>query len=307
MEVRFNVKMVIFILLFFGLASVLFALDEEQVYKRRIVWRGNENFYRYAVEIQKSENGRYRGLMREYTTTTFLTVSLPEGDYRFRITPHDILDRPLEATQWIQFEIKPAPEQIITESMDEKDTAGENEQIEVIDIIQSPENNEQPTDNDEQPTESNEKNSARLNTIGISAGTDFTDPMVIFALHGTYAPFRRQHIENIFFKAGCDIGLISRHEDAEKFYSLYPYINIGYFLPFKNRGGLFACAGAGYITGSYQFSHGGTAKLNYFTANVTAGANIIDAINISYTFKTDFTGVSHQTTVGYVYRFKQRR
>ncbi|MCL2212139.1 MAG: hypothetical protein FWB95_09485, partial [Treponema sp.] len=80
-----------------------------------------------------------------------------------------------------------------------------------------------------------------------------------------------------------------------------------YFLPFKNKGGFFAGGGAGYIIGSYQFSHGGKAGLSLFAANITAGFNIADVANISYTFKTNFSGVSHQIAIGYVYRFKQRR
>jgi len=225
---------------------------------------------------------------------------LPEntaGEYRFRITPHDILDRPHEATQWVRFTIRPAPA-----TDNKQDTSGESERIEVIDFEKTTDS-EQSTVNNEQLTEGNDiRNTARYNTIGISIGTAFTDPLVSVAIHGTYSP-----VNYFFIGAGFDAGFLSMFDGVDNFYSLYPYISAGFFMPVGNLFGIYAGAGAGYIIGSYEFSHGGKSDIGVFAVNITAGVNIFDAVNISYTFKTDFTGVSHQIAVGYVYRFLQRR
>ena len=313
MTIRFsiNIKLIFFmsLIILFKISSSLYASDEE-TFTRRFVWRGDENVWRYSVEIQISENRSFRSLRQEYTTTPYLVVSLPAGDYRFRIIPHDILDRPRDATQWVRFSIRSAPKQAAGSSRNRRgasggDSGGSEQIIEVINFEQITGDNDRPAVENEQSTESDEtRNSARyrFTTVGISAGTAFTDPLVILTLHGTYAP-----ANNFFIELGCDIGFISAYNDVESFYSFYPFINFYYFLPFKNKGGFFAGGGAGYIIGSYQFSHGGKADLRLFAANTTVGINIADVVNISHIFKVGFTGVSHQIAIGYVYRFKQRR
>ena len=70
--------LVLFVLLF-GITAFLDAQTEEQRYRRRVVWKPVEHIWRYAVEIQKSENGNYRGFLYEYTAVTYLEVSLPLG------------------------------------------------------------------------------------------------------------------------------------------------------------------------------------------------------------------------------------
>ena len=289
----------------------------------RIIWTGNEFIWRYSVEIEKMEDEAYKNFLQEYTTTSYLNVSVLPGIYRYRIIPYDILDRPGEGTQWVNFEIYSSfinnmsgseidAEQInnfgtddlreaqISESRHEADASFEHIILQEIELPN--EKNEQLIASEIHPSiDETIINSPRYNTLCFSAGTAFTDPLVIFSLQGTYAP-----INNFFIKLGCDFGFVSEYEGVENFYSLYPYVNLGYFLPFRNMGGVFAGAGIGYIFGSYQFSHGGKAGLGIFAVNVTAGMNIIDVINISYSFRTDFAAVNHQIAVGYVYRFKQK-
>ena len=142
-------------------------------------------------------------------------------------------------------------------------------------------------------------NAAKLNFIGGSVGTAFTDPAVIVTVHGSYAPVRYMYIE-----AGFDFGFVSVFEDVETYWSMYPYANIGVFAPFRGRGGFFASAGAGYMFGNYTFSHGTDFGASNFAVNVTAGFNIFDMFNISYSLRTDFGSVSNKLSVGYTYRFK---
>ena len=330
-----NKKDVCLFFLFLTTLHFIFA-QEESPYASvprsiKIYWTGVEYVWRYSVEIEKKENGVYKKFLQRFTTTPYLNLSILPGVYRYRIIPHDILDRPREGTVWIDFEIHNAliynkdnspvvyngdeinRDQIFNFDIDDlkkglEKHAEERERVtssteqQTTDIEQLTEKDDQLPTNELEKRDNDVKKLPKFNTIGVSAGTAFTDPLVSFTLHGTYSP-----INNFFIELGCDVGFISIHDDVDNFYSIYPYLNLGYFLPFKSKGGFFASAGAGYIIGSYKFSHGGTTDLNYFSANITAGVNIINAINISYTFKTDFTAVSHQIAVGYVYRFIQRK
>jgi len=141
---------------------------------------------------------------------------------------------------------------------------------------------------------------ARLNTIGVSAGSSFIDPVVIATVRGTIAPTRYWFIE-----AGLDIGLVSIYKDVESYFSLYPFVHTGFFVPFRNRGGLYIGAGAGFMTGQYAFFYG-KAPVNTFAADFIAGINIVNSLDISYTLRTNFditSPISNKLSIGYVYRF----
>jgi len=135
-------------------------------------------------------------------------------------------------------------------------------------------------------------------SIGVSAGTSFAAPWAIGTVHGTIAPFR-----NSFLELGIDYGMISQVADAEQYYSLYPFIHASYFRPFKKSGGWYAGAGCGYMIGKYTFPEG-DIPINIFAADVTAGINIGNIIDISYTARSNFKSVNHKLAVGYTYRFK---
>jgi len=144
------------------------------------------------------------------------------------------------------------------------------------------------------------KDPAKFWSIGISAGTSFAAPWVIGTARGTIAPFR-----NTFFELGFDYGMISRVKDVEQYYSLYPFIHAVYFQPFKTSGGWYAGVGGGYMFGKYTFPEG-DIPVNIFALDVTAGVNILDMFDISYTLRTSFKTVNHKVSAGYTYRFKQR-
>jgi hypothetical protein len=297
---NFLLRLVVLMFMFFTLTFALYAQSENQLFMRRIVWRGDEYALRYAVEIDRLENGRYQTRLREFTQSFYIDVSLPLGEYRFRIIPYDILDRPAEASQWMRFEIRYTPR---TAAGNLSDVTGESEQFEIISIedYNLTGEREQITDTmeeDIQPAETiTERGSPRFNTIGVSVGTSFIDPLVIATVHGTFSP-----IQNFFIEAGCDFGFFSIYEDVENFYSLYGFINIGYFMPFRGKGGFFVSAGGGYMNVNYVFAYG-EAGMNVFGANFTAGINLWDMFNVSYTIRTDFSSASNKLAVGYVFRF----
>ena len=142
----------------------------------------------------------------------------------------------------------------------------------------------------------------RLWSVGASAGTTFARPWLIGMVQGTVAPFNYALIQ-----IGFDVGFLSGDADVG-YYSLSPFAHFAFFMPFSRystgmRGGWYAGAGTAYTRAEYRFPSGNTAD-NVFTANVIAGANILNFLDISYTLRTDFKGVSHKLAVGYVYRFK---
>ncbi|MCL2244424.1 MAG: CsgG/HfaB family protein [Treponema sp.] len=158
---------------------------------------------------------------------------------------------------------------------------------------------------------------ARLHTVGASVGSTFYAPFLIGTVRGTFSPF-----DNFFIEAGMDVGFFhgsNNKEDSDylnsyglnidSYFSLYPFIHLNFFLPFKNSGGLYIGAGAGYMYSKYEFNDG-IAEANIFALDVIAGANLFDFLDVSYTMRTDFMnffkGINHKVSVGYVYRFKQK-
>jgi len=84
---------------------------DEVKYVQRFVWRGGENALHYEVIFEREVNGRYSRYLREITKAQFIEVSLPPGNYRFRVIPYDILGRPTEGSQWVNIVILPVPKQ----------------------------------------------------------------------------------------------------------------------------------------------------------------------------------------------------
>jgi TolB-like protein len=165
------------------------------------------------------------------------------------------------------------------------------------DTVQAPEQTTKPEENQKNTFETDR--AARLNTVGVSVGSFFTDPLVIATVRGTFAPLR-----HLYTELGCDVGLVSKYDDVESYWSIYPFAHIGYFLPFGDKGGWYIGAGAGYMMGTYRFEKGEPVNVNIFAADLTTGINIRNFLDISYTLRTNFGSVSNKVSVGYTYRFK---
>jgi len=140
---------------------------------------------------------------------------------------------------------------------------------------------------------------AALWTIGASVGTSFAAPWVIGTIHGTIAPFKYS-----FMELGADYGMVSGNADAESYFSFYPFVHYAFFKPFKISGGWYAGIGGGYMLGEYTFPEE-KIPVNVFAFDATAGVNIKNRFNISYTMRTDFTSVNNKLAVGYTYRFNK--
>ena len=205
-------------LLFFAVTPFLLAqttaeITGENSFPRRIVWRGGEYAVQFLAEIERLQGENYRNHLRVFTTELHIDVSLPPGQYRFRITPYDILDRPSEESHWMFFEVQYAPQPR------PGSRSAETDQFQIIDTRDF----DQAGVHIAEPTRVTTVYDSALhfNSLGVSVGTTFIDPLVVATIHGTYAP-----LPNIFVELGCDFGFISKYDDVEKFYSIYPFIHL---------------------------------------------------------------------------------
>ena len=137
----------------------------------------------------------------------------------------------------------------------------------------------------------------RLHTVGASVGTSFSAPWFIGTIHGTISPFKHSFIE-----LGADIGMISGIRDVG-YNSVQPFGHLAFFMPIGSQFGWYAGAGGGYVISGYDYPEG-KVKRNYAVASVSVGLNLWDMIDVSYTLRTNFSGISNKVSAGYVYRFK---
>jgi len=81
----------------------------EQRYVQNIYWKGDEYTRKYEVVIERIEGKTNSVVLREFTEKTTFEISLPPGNYRYRVIPYDYLDQSGEPSKWVTLEIKPAP------------------------------------------------------------------------------------------------------------------------------------------------------------------------------------------------------
>lgn len=144
----------------------------------------------------------------------------------------------------------------------------------------------------------------RLWSIGASVGSAYPAPLFVGVVHGTIAPFN-----NIFIDVGADAGYGIKHDDVEKYYSVYPFVNLAFFMPFARLsggkgGGFYGGAGGGVMLANYTFKNTPSIMDTTFAANVVVGVNLFDMIDISLTARSNIKSVNFKLAAGYVYRFK---
>ena len=142
-----------------------------------------------------------------------------------------------------------------------------------------------------------ERDPSRLWTVGLSGGSAFAAPWAIGTAHGTIAP-----VSNFFLELGFDYGMMTQESNVDSYRSLYPYAHVAYFIPFSDKGGVYAGVGGGMWMVSYSLPEGDYSE-NIFAAAAIMGVNLLDMIDISYTLRTNFQNASHKVSVGYTYRF----
>ena len=135
-------------------------------------------------------------------------------------------------------------------------------------------------------------------SVGVAVGSSFAAPWAIGTVHGTIAP-----IKYAFLELGFDYGMIN--PDAEgKYASMFPYAHAAFFWPFNDKIGAYAGLGGGAWMFSYKIPDLEDYFDTIFVGSFTVGAVLLDMITVSYTLRTDFSGISHKGSIGYSYRFK---
>jgi len=81
----------------------------EQRYVLQLVWIGGEYTSKYEVVIERITDKESSVYLQKFTEKPTLEISLPPGNYRYRVIPYDYLDQIGEPSKWVTFEIKPAP------------------------------------------------------------------------------------------------------------------------------------------------------------------------------------------------------
>ena len=159
-------------------------------------------------------------------------------------------------------------------------------------------------------------NDANLWSVGASLGTSFNAPWVIVTARGTIAPWRYS-----FLELGIDAGFVSGVKAAESYFSVYPFAHYVWYMPLKVfiMSGFYIGGGGGYMIARYTYP-GEKVSADILAMDITAGVNILDMINVSYTVRENFwsgfpersersdhkgsIGVNHKVSVGYFYRFR---
>ena len=74
----------------------------------RLLWSRDSYALNYEILIEAVNDDGNRQVMRGVSTMSYLEVTLPPGNYRFRVIPYDFLEKPGTASRWVSFEVKRA-------------------------------------------------------------------------------------------------------------------------------------------------------------------------------------------------------
>ena len=99
----------IYFILFFSVflngQTTDFFIERETRFIQRLSWTADEYALRYEVEIEREDAGTYHRHLLESTNESFILVSLPPGNYRYRVLPYNLLNRPGRISEWLEIVI----------------------------------------------------------------------------------------------------------------------------------------------------------------------------------------------------------
>ena len=102
--------------------------SDSQKYIQRIEWEGDENAWQYGIEII-SEDASVEPLTLT-TEATFVTFTLPPGNYKYRISVYDLFGHIAVKSKWCVFTITKAVQPIIGD-MEENITVKKTNKVEI--------------------------------------------------------------------------------------------------------------------------------------------------------------------------------
>jgi hypothetical protein len=79
--------------------------SEDPRFIQRLTWSGGTYALHCEIIIEKEESAGYVNYLNKITNSNFLDLSLPPGNYRFRVIPYDILGKPSEGSRWAEFKV----------------------------------------------------------------------------------------------------------------------------------------------------------------------------------------------------------
>jgi hypothetical protein len=112
-NIRLLKRLILVTLFLFGLSvlqaqTISYFLDPnsaEPRFVQRLEWSGGAYSLRYEVIIEKKDGEAFVRHLTEFTTDNFVYLSLPPGNYQFRIISYNILDKPGTETQWMPLNV----------------------------------------------------------------------------------------------------------------------------------------------------------------------------------------------------------
>jgi len=72
---------------------------------QRLSWSGGTYALHCEIIIEKEERSEFVNYLSKTTNGNYLDISLPPGNYRFRVIPYDILGKPAEPSRWADFKV----------------------------------------------------------------------------------------------------------------------------------------------------------------------------------------------------------
>lgn len=102
--------------------------SDSQKYIQRIEWEGDENAWQYGIEII-SEDASVEPLTLT-TEATFVTFTLPPGNYKYRISVYDLFGHIAVQSKWCVFTITKAVQPIIGD-IEENITVKKSNKVEI--------------------------------------------------------------------------------------------------------------------------------------------------------------------------------
>jgi hypothetical protein len=148
---------------------------------------------------------------------------------------------------------------------------------------------------------------SRLTSLGVAAGTTggTVTPAFLVSARATFSPFSHG-----FFEIGSDFGLVHGERDVQdvEYFSIAPYLHYSSYAGGQRFSG-YAGIGFGGSFSRYTYpseSNVDPVEVNTWVADANFGLLLKLAhsgIDLRWTIKTNFKGLDHRFTLGYLYRF----
>jgi hypothetical protein len=158
-----------------------------------------------------------------------------------------------------------------------------------------------------------ESDPSRLTSVGVSAGSALSEPLIMATVRGTISPLRYT-----FLELGINLGFLSLQKWEGRnvpFFSMETYAHIAFYLPITAlRSGWYIGAGGGFIFATYGLNDEVRAYAHSPAVSAITGFNIFDIVDVSYTvrifgfanfpsFDTMTETLGSKISVGVIYRF----